>query len=56
MARNGDQGPYSAENVYICTSSQNIKDSYMFRPWYERAQRGAAKPKKTLDTGLAAVG
>lgn len=28
MARYGDTGPYSADNVYICTISQNFSDSY----------------------------
>lgn len=28
MARYGDSGPYAAGNVYICTSSQNVKDYY----------------------------
>lgn len=28
MARNGDVGPYSPTNVYICTIGQNFSDSY----------------------------
>lgn len=29
MARYGDSGPYSPENVYICTIGQNFSDSYL---------------------------
>lgn len=36
MARFGDVGPYAKDNVYICTSSQNIKDSYTNYPAKER--------------------
>jgi hypothetical protein len=32
MARWADEGPYSPENVYICTNSQNIKDGYITKP------------------------
>lgn len=28
MARNGDVGPYSVGNVFICTHSQNISDAH----------------------------
>lgn len=28
MARNGDVGPYTPDNVVICTVSQNFKDAY----------------------------
>lgn len=31
MARRGDIGPYSRENVYIATNAQNISDGYAFR-------------------------
>lgn len=31
MARLGDIGPYSPENVYITTNAQNITDGYEFR-------------------------
>lgn len=31
MARLGDIGPYSPENVYITTNAQNISDGYEFR-------------------------
>ena len=36
MARKGDTGPYSVDNVYITTASQNIKDSYIFKPYHTR--------------------
>lgn len=29
MARYGDSGPYSPDNVYICTVGQNFSDSYL---------------------------
>lgn len=32
MARYGDSGPYSVENVYITTISQNIRDSFLVKP------------------------
>ena len=32
MARHGDSGAYSAGNVYICTQSQNSKDSFITSP------------------------
>lgn len=32
MARKGDIGPYSAENVYITTSAQNVQDGWANRP------------------------
>lgn len=31
MCRHGDVGPYSAENVYIATQTQNLKDGVKFR-------------------------
>lgn len=31
MARVGDAGPYAIWNVHICTSSENIKEGYVFR-------------------------
>jgi hypothetical protein len=40
MARIGDSGPYSVENVYICTIGQNFSDSYLVRPWKERFPNG----------------
>lgn len=36
MARWADDGPYSAENVYICTCGQNFSDSYITKPWDKR--------------------
>lgn len=41
MARKGDTGPYSPDNVYICTCAQNTSDSYEFKPWHERKGRVA---------------
>lgn len=32
MARKGGVGPYSIDNIYFCTNSQNFKDSYVYRP------------------------
>lgn len=32
MARYGDSGPYSPNNVYICTIGQNFSDSYITKP------------------------
>jgi hypothetical protein len=48
MARKGDAGPYKKGNVYICSSSQNTKDSYVNKPFSERkraasAERGPSK-------------
>jgi hypothetical protein len=40
MARKGDCGPYAPDNVYICTSSQNAKDSYIFKPSHLRRKPG----------------
>jgi hypothetical protein len=31
MGRNNDDGPYVFWNVHICTSSENIKEGYVFR-------------------------
>lgn len=39
MARFGDVGPYKTGNVYICTSAQNIKDSYVNLPASQRKRR-----------------
>lgn len=36
MARWADDGPYSVENVYICTIGQNFSDSYITKPWAQR--------------------
>jgi hypothetical protein len=47
MARHGDSGPYSPENVYICTAGQNFSDSYLVHPWAERFKAShAEKPGK----------
>lgn len=43
MARNGDTGPYSRGNVAIVTSSENIKQSYVNRPYSERNVKQRAK-------------
>ncbi|WP_175952838.1 hypothetical protein [Burkholderia sp. BCC0405] len=32
MARIGDKGPYSVENVFICTNAQNVSDAAINRP------------------------
>lgn len=39
MARNGDVGPYSVGNVFICTASQNSKDSFIKTPASERQKK-----------------
>ena len=36
MARIGDSGPYSVDNVEIITIGQNFSDSYLVNPWHER--------------------
>lgn len=36
MARIKDSGPYSRENVYITSASQNIRDGYVFNPVCDR--------------------
>ena len=36
MARIGDTGPYSLDNVEIITTGQNVSDSYLINPWHER--------------------
>ena len=36
MARFGDSGPYSKDNVYICTIGQNFSDSYITKPAFMR--------------------
>lgn len=41
MARHGDSGPYSPENVYICTIGENFSHSYLVHPWHERFRREA---------------
>lgn len=41
MARWADDGPYSVENVYICTIGQNFSDSYITKPASARAAKAA---------------
>lgn len=43
MGRKGDCGPYSRENVYICTIGQNFSDSYLWKPAHQRARRGTVR-------------
>lgn len=45
MARYGDSGPYSIENVYICTIGENFSDSYLVHSGAERAQKRALNRK-----------
>jgi len=40
MARYGDDGPYSVDNVYICTIGQNFADSYLVDHPGRRKSRG----------------
>jgi Sigma-70, region 4 len=40
MARYGDVGGYVPNNVYICTSSQNVKDGYVNKPVHMRKDKG----------------
>lgn len=42
MSRFGDSGPYSKENVYICTIGQNFSDSYLVRRKRTHCKRGHA--------------
>jgi len=42
MARWGDTGPYHPDNVYICSSSENIKDGFISKP---RRPRAAAQAR-----------
>lgn len=53
MARTGDVGPYAIGNVYICTQSQNSKDSYLKTPASVRSAKRASNPnvKNGLGTG-----
>jgi len=39
MARKGDVGPYSPENVYICTIGQNFSDAWNNKKWDPHAKR-----------------
>lgn len=47
MARYGDTGPYSADNVEIITIGQNFRDSYLKTSWDERFPN-ARKPKTSV--------
>lgn len=38
MARRGDVGPYSLDNIYFCTISENISDSWISHPKSARNQ------------------
>lgn len=40
MGRKGDCGPYSVENVYICTVAENFSHSYIWKPAHMRKDRG----------------
>lgn len=42
MARYGDSGPYSPDNVYICTIGENFSDSYIVHPAHERTAKRLA--------------
>lgn len=44
MARWGDSGPYSPENVYICTIGQNFSDSYIVKPYHVRFANTKRRP------------
>jgi len=42
MARHGDSGGYTIDNVYICTIGQNFSDSYLRHSWEDRFNRQLA--------------
>ena len=44
MARKGDIGVYSPDNVYICTGSQNMRDYYA-TDLYQQRKKSCANPK-----------
>lgn len=48
MARWADDGPYSVDNVYICTAAQNSSDSYITKPSSERTKKAAITREKRL--------
>lgn len=52
MARTGDVGPYTVGNVYICTQSQNSKDSFIKTPGHVRAAKAAMNPRNNKHTVL----
>lgn len=41
MARKGDAGPYSIDNIYLATSRQNLKDVEVVRIALSSTQGGA---------------
>jgi hypothetical protein len=47
MARLGDTGPYAVGNVHICTSSENIKEGYVFRKFRRRKADAQPSPMFT---------
>lgn len=53
MARKGDSGPYSPDNVYICQGAQNSADSYLFTPFHTRNLRKQGKHVAVLGCSLA---
>lgn len=46
MARVGDRGGYSADNVYICTVSKNIKDGWLNKPAHTRKIRRGPREQR----------
>lgn len=46
MARWADDGPYSVDNVYICTIGQNFSDAWLVRPRNPNAKRRVGPRKK----------
>lgn len=48
MARKGDAGPYSPDNVYICTSAQNASDQYIWKPAHKRIRKATGRPAGKL--------
>ena len=44
MARKGDSGPYSPDNVYICTIGENFSDSWIWRPSHTRISKATGRP------------
>jgi len=43
MARKGDVGPYSTENVYFCTCGENISDAWKNKDWRHKIKLGWKK-------------
>lgn len=46
MARFGDVGPYSPDNVRIATHRENLLEGYQSSPWTERWPNGHPLPNK----------